>query len=124
MKHIEPQYLYKKIDSAQLNSSGCLPFSKDEIDRVFKCMGPKIEYDNTSRMIRLGRVSTRSAHGWGHIFKRPDEWFYVFSIQGSNFTSCYECDQMDGLIDCLERIYKSRPGNGRWNRRGWNITIS
>ena len=107
MKHID-SYSYKKIDSHELESFGCLPFSKEDINKISKLMGREVEYNSRARMIRLGYIVNRGIYGWTHIFQKPDEWFYIFSIQDDKFTSSYKCDQLDGLFDCLNQIYKSK----------------
>lgn len=41
-----------------------------------------------------------------YILKYPDEWFVIHIIDNKNY---YKCDQISGLIQCINDLYNMTP---------------
>jgi len=103
MKHLKPQYTFEKVPQPELDTSEIFPFTEDELDILSNFTFIKeLHYNNHTLLISLGHVKY---YGSGYIYKKPDEWYYVFCVDSMNIITGWKCDQLDGLIDCLKFIY-------------------
>lgn len=104
-EEIGPYELNKLFhNKAPSSSKITIPFSNKQFDIINK----KVIVDPD---IRMGAISGLyfTSHKTGttkkslKIYQLPDEWFVIINIWDIKH---YKCDQMDGLIKCIEDIYE------------------
>ncbi len=115
MKHISPQYLYESITRRQyldlMQDVRSKNYKREfiSIPHITKCFSELINSGNIniewqSYGISISRIY-KFANLRSFISELPDEWFLV-KVTKDYKDECYKCDQIDGLIDCLKKIYK------------------
>ena len=95
-----------------INRDVLVYFSESEIDEIKKRFDDVVTKVPSVYSPKYSYMFISSTHiPPTHIYKTDDEWFYV-SIKNKKITTSYgghiddyswfECDQIDGVIKCLE----------------------
>jgi len=105
--------LYHEINRVTQTSTGLYePFSGNEI-RILKKALPEYEYSNSNFSGVIWFLDKREGIESGRfpeaitIRKIRDEWFEI--SQGSCDSKIYKCDQIEGLLQCINRNFNNPP---------------
>ena len=109
-------YMFNIISSGGGGSERSEILNKDKIRSVFDKIGIEYQfYPSKDRLLfllpktyqRVGRPYIE--HNKIVINELEDEWFLIRHISWSDsdydfYSTCYKCDQWDGLLECLTEI--------------------
>ena len=118
MKYLKEYYIegnistFREIHSSQLDSHITVPFSESDIETIKQTVGNiKVEYNSNSKSGYHSIQFVEKTPHWGYpiMFQKPDEWFYIFCIApylGKSKVFAWECDQIEGVVDCLKFLIR------------------
>lgn len=100
--------LYHQISTTQAKVAfsrrgGFGKINKSDLDRVssfFKSIDGLIKDSNDNQLVFIHPNPAREIV----INKGADDWFYVMDDLGGALGTWYECDGLDGLMQCLESL--------------------
>jgi hypothetical protein len=123
LKLFENNSFFTEIDDNEMIEIFCSPYylgySNNEFNIIKRVIANKFklyaiiihksskqELPNIGTTYRLGdKILKRRIDNEGvNIYRLEDEWYYVRHIKDGYKRKFYKCDQLDGLIKCLESI--------------------